>query len=230
MDCRIVQNSLSNYLDGLLPGEEVKLIESHLGDCSRCSVVRLDLHEIRIAARELPLHTPSRALWARLQQSIDLETAVDEPGAHKTVRQPGSLARWWSELMSQRFTFSFPQLAGAGALSMLLVGVSLFGVWRQGTGVSPAPDLTQAQAALIPEEPALRKRIETLTSSLASARAGWDTTTLRLYESKLARIHQSLEECRQQLREKPGDKEHEQMMRDLYREEIELLELFSKIK
>ncbi|HWQ36289.1 MAG TPA: zf-HC2 domain-containing protein [Blastocatellia bacterium] len=229
MDCRIVRNSLSNYLDGLLPGHEVKLIENHLGECPGCQVVKLDLSEIRIAARELPLHTPPRALWVRIQQSIEAELAADGVGGRQAGKSQSGLARWWADLKSRQFTFSLPQLAGAGVLSVLLVGAIFFGAYRQ-DGVTTGPALTQASTALIPEEPRMLERIRFLTGTLDQRKASWDPTIQKLYEGKLTRINQKLEECKQKLREQPGNKEHEQMVRDLYNEEIEHLELFDKIR
>ncbi|MFN7945601.1 MAG: zf-HC2 domain-containing protein [Blastocatellia bacterium] len=229
MDCRIVRNSLSNYLDGLLPGSEVKLIEIHLTECPGCNVVKLDLFEIRTAARELPLHTPSRALWVRIQQSIEAESG--QAGGRRVGKSQTGLARWWADLTSRRFTLSFPQLAGASALAVLLIAVSLFSVWRQATNnVGPSPNLSSVSTAFIPEEPKLLERIRFLSSAIDQRKSAWDPTIQKLYEGKLTRINQKLEECKQKLREQPGDKEHEQMVRDLYNEEIEHLELFDKIK
>ncbi|HZS07564.1 MAG TPA: zf-HC2 domain-containing protein [Blastocatellia bacterium] len=234
MDCRIVRNSLSNYLDGLLLENEVTLIESHFNECSHCNVVRLDLFEIRSAARELPLHTPQRALWARIQQSIEAETAgeADEVGKPEVAKQPGWLSRRWADLMSRRFTFNFPQLAGAGTLAVLLVGVGLFSAYRQGAGpaVSTGPDAADLSTALLPEEPETRARVKFLTTTLDARKASWDPAIQKLYDSNLMRITQSIEECRQKLRENKNDKEHQQRVRDLYREQIELLEDFDKIR
>lgn len=229
MDCRIVRNSLSNYLDGLLPGSEVKLIEIHLDECPGCKVVKLDLFEIRAAARELPLHTPPRTLWVRIQQGIEAESG--QAGERRVGKLQTGLARWWADLTSRRFTFSFPQLAGASALVVLLVAVGLFSVWQQATNkISPGPNLRGAETSLIPEEPRLQERIRFLSSAIDQRKPAWDPTIQQLYEGKLTRINQKLEECKQKLREQPGDKDHQQMVRDLYNEEIEHLELFDKIK
>ncbi len=233
MDCRIVQNSLSSYVDGQLLDKEAKLIEGHLGECPRCNVVRLDLKEICSAARELPLHTPPQALWARIQQTIEADEVRAAGLAGKPEVEPSTnwLARWWMDLRSRRFTFSFPQLAGAGALAMLLVGVSLFSAYRQGAGgpgVVPRP--TEAATELIAGESSIREQVNLLTSSVIPYKASWDPTLQSALDRNLARISQSLEECRQILRENPNDKEHQQMLRDLYKQQIELLEDFDKLK
>ncbi len=233
MDCRIVQNSLSGYVDGQLLDKEAKLIEGHLGECMRCNVVSLDLSEIRSAARELPLHTPQRALWARIQQTIEADEVRDAGVAGKPeIEEPTNrIARWWMEMKSRRFTFSLPQMAGAGALAMLLVGVSIFSAYRQGAGqpgIVSRP--TEAATELIAGESSIRERIKLLTSSVIPQKASWDPTLQSALDRNLARISQSLEECRQKLRENPHDKEHQQMLRDLYKQQIELLEDFDKLK
>jgi hypothetical protein len=117
MDCQLVLGSLSNYLDGLLMGQEVRVIPP-------CNRVRLELVEIRTAARELPLHTPQRALWARVRLSIEAEATRPDP---KSLKQPS----WWRRQMERRFTFTLPQLAGVGALAMALVAFSLLAAYRQ---------------------------------------------------------------------------------------------------
>lgn len=231
MDCRIVQNSLSNYLDGDLHENEITLIENHLTECLLCKSVKLDLTEIQVAARELPLHTPSTVLWQRIQQSLAAEAMSGEAEARAAGSRKSGLAEWWADLKARHFTFSFPQLAGAGALAMLLIGVSLFGAYRQGRFTDGSDNrMPSVSAALIPEEPALIERVKFLSDSLDKRRASWDPVIEKLYDGKLTRIRQKLAECKQQLSEKPGNKDQEQMVRDLYREEIELLELFDKMK
>src|SRR5438132_9937816 len=128
MDCGIVLNSLSNYLDGLLLDNEVQLIELHLGQCQPCHTIKLELSEIRQAARELPLHTPQRALWTRIRSSIEAETAGLGKG-REVARPPG----WWARLLDQRFTFTLPQLVGTSALAIAFIAFGLVNIYRQGT-------------------------------------------------------------------------------------------------
>ncbi|MGH9853595.1 MAG: anti-sigma factor family protein, partial [Blastocatellia bacterium] len=69
MECRAVINSLSDYLDGQniwISGDEVKQIKTHLTNCPACQNLKLELGEIKTAARELPLHTPPRVMWTRI--------------------------------------------------------------------------------------------------------------------------------------------------------------------
>src|SRR5262249_40938652 len=73
MVCNEYRELLSDYIDGALElGEQVK-VESHLADCEPCRAVRDDLLQIVHFSKQLPEHTPSSALWARIQSSIEAE-------------------------------------------------------------------------------------------------------------------------------------------------------------
>jgi len=230
MDCRLVVNSLSNYLDGSLLEAEVRLLEIHLAECPPCNIVRLELAEIRSAARELPLHTPQRALWKRIQLSIEVGESQQGKG-REAIEQPGR----WSRLMSRHFTFTLPQLAGAGALVLALVGFSLFNLSRHagqplniqgGTG----PSLIQAKAAMLPGEPEMREDIERRMSILNARKAAWDPPMREVFDSHLGKIDESLNHCRRNLLANPADQDHQQMVMALYEEKLRLLEDFDKLK
>jgi len=230
MDCRIVLNSLSDYLDGSLLDTEIRLIEAHLGDCPPCHTVRLELVEIRSAARELPLHTPQRALWTRIRMSLETETA-QWGREREVVRQPG----WWSRFMSRRFTFTLPQLAGASALAVALIAFGLIGALRQTrltpiNGTAGSSFNQAATAVILPGEPQLKADIEHRVSTLNARKATWDPQMQEIFDSHLMRIDQSLNSCRHHLVIDPADQEHKRMLWDLYEEKIQLLKDFDQLK
>lgn len=228
MDCRIVQNSISNYIDGLLLDNEIQLLETHLNECLHCNAVKLELSGIRTAARELPLHAPPHALWTRIQNTIEIEIAAEQKRAQtESVRESQPLS-WWEALRSRKYSFSFPQLAGAGALAMLLIGVSMFGAYRQGTGqqVNVGP----ITATVLPEEQQLKKQVDDLKAEIEPRKASWDPALREVFETSFSRIDKSLSECRSRLTESPDDREHKQRVRELYEEQIELLQAYRKMK
>ncbi|MFN0120375.1 MAG: zf-HC2 domain-containing protein [Blastocatellia bacterium] len=223
MDCRIVRNSLSEFIDGALPDHDLRNMEGHISACDACQVLKLDLTEIRVAAGELPLHTPPRAMWARIQREI-------EAGETKAPARAGWFSQWWQDLTSRDFTFRLPQMAGAGVLALALMGTGLYGAYRQGQGNNPTALTSAVRASVLPEEESIQKQINVLNDEIGARRHAWDANLVKLFDKQLARIQRSREECRQKLVASPADGEQRQMLLDLYHEEIELLETFARIK
>ncbi len=222
MDCQIVLDSLSNYLDGALLNDEVQLIKLHLVQCSRCQIVQFELTEIRRAARELPLHTPPRALWTRIQVSLEMETAA--PALEReVVPSPG----WWTRWMERRFTFTLPQLAGAGALAIALITFAFVNAFHQST--QPL-SFTQASAALLPGEDEIKHDIERRISTLKTRQVTWDPQMREMFERNLIKIDDSLKSSRQSLLENPNDTDHQQMVLTLYKEKLQLLQDYDRLK
>jgi hypothetical protein len=225
MDCQIVLDSLSNYLDDSLLANEAQLIESHLGQCSRCYSVRLELTEIRRAARELPLHTPPRALWARIQLSLEAEST--EPGpARQAVKQPG----WWTRLMERRFTFTLPQLAGASALAVALITFAFVNAFQQQPRPLNGSPFRQGSAALLPGEDEIKRDIDRQLNVLKARQAAWDPQMREIFERNLFKIDESLKSCRQSLDHNPHNSDHQQMVITLYNEKLQLLKDYDRLK
>jgi hypothetical protein len=229
MDCRLVQNSMSNYIDGLMVDQDVHLLEGHLSECSHCHSLKLELSAVRTAARELPLQAPPRALWTRIQNEIELEVVSEQKGATPVRSHEHQPQSWWSGLRERKFSFSLPQLAGAGALAMLLLGVSMFGAYRQGSGKQMTVQGIM-DASVLPEEQKLRKQVEDLKAEIEPRKAAWDPALREIFDTSFSRIDKSLDECRRNLAEKPEDGQHRERVRELYQEQIELLEAYRKMK
>src|SRR2546428_668984 len=222
MDCQIVLDSLSNYLDGSLLNDEVQLIKIHLGQCSRCQIVQFELTEIRRAARELPLHTPPRALWTRIQLSLETETVT--PGLQRqAVKQPS----WWARGIERRLTFTLPQLAGAGALAIALMTFAFVNAFHQST--RPL-NFTQASAALLPGEDEIKHDIKHRMDTLKARQVTWDPQMREIFERNLIKIDDSLKSSRQILLEHPNDTDHQQMVLTLYKEKLQLLQDYDRLK
>jgi predicted nucleic acid-binding protein len=64
-----------NELEAFLEGEARPFINAHAQDCASCGALLADLQAIRKAARELPLETPSRVVWANVRARLEAEVA-----------------------------------------------------------------------------------------------------------------------------------------------------------
>jgi anti-sigma factor RsiW len=226
MDCRSVMHSLSDYVDGLLTQSEAQHVESHLQRCQPCLAVKADFQEIRRAARELPLHTPPRALWARIQQEI--EQGGLAPAASPALRAPAKSPTWRQRLSEKRFTFTLPQLAGTSALAASLI---IFSALRSGLP-PPGPIIPQQAAADVtassPAVRAMQTRIEERLNRLNTRKASWNAEVKQTFEEHLKRIDYSLDSTRDALRKDP--QLDQQVLLDLYKEKLQVLEDFDRLR
>lgn len=218
MECRSVITSLSDYLDGALPVQQVQSIETHLTQCPPCNSIKVDLDQICVAAKELPLRTPSRALWTRIQNEIELETAA--PGKAE-VKQTGFWKRW----SDRKFTFTLPQLAGASALAFSLM---VFGMYH---ALHRDPQVTRDAAASIssPIEVEWQTKIQQKTERINVRRAAWNPTMRATFDNHIQRIDTSLSRVRQTL-VATHDADQQKLLLDLYNEKLQLMEDFEKFE
>lgn len=225
MECRAVINSLSDYLDGQslwMPDSELRSIEDHLVICPNCQSVRLELTDIKISARELPLHTPPRAMWMRISNIIEAEVPMNE----RPTREELPEMSWWERLKSRKFTFNLPQLAGAGVLAAALLVAATFVLRPSQTELN----FSGIQTALLPEEPELKAEIDQRLMALEPRKAKWDAQTRAEFEQNMARINESLKLCRRNLLAGPQDPIHRETLRALYNEQRQLLDDIERLK
>ncbi|NOT61815.1 MAG: hypothetical protein HOP19_16500 [Acidobacteria bacterium] len=217
MECLIVRNTLSDYLDSGLPETEAHQFAAHLTGCENCQKLELQLAEIRMAARDLPLHTPSKALWMRISNTIEAEGMLTDPRATRPMKKETLLDQWrnaWASL-------SFPQLAGAGALAALLVAFGSVGIYRQFNGVV---SMGAMQTSVLPEESKLKSEFERKFDAFKAKMTSWDAQRRTAFESDLSRLEKSLDACRTQLAAHPQDAQLIEQMRQLYAEKSALLD------
>jgi hypothetical protein len=226
MECRVVINSLSDYLDGKdnwMTQDEVSSIKVHLSKCPNCRNIKLELSDIKNAARELPLHTPPRAMWTRIANAVEAERA----SGNSPALPSGESLGWWEWMKSRRFTFSLPQLAGAGALVVALIAAGFLGIF----GVNSSRlNLSGVQTALLPEEDEIRAELERRITAINARKVKWNPMVRSDFEQHMTKIDLSLKKCRQMLEHNPKDAVHQQMLRALYDEKRQLLEDVERLK
>jgi anti-sigma-K factor RskA len=223
MVCNECQELLSDYIDGELElGEQVK-IERHLGDCEPCRAVRDDLLQIVHFSNQLPEHSPSGALWARIQSDIEEQQPA---GFWPRARA------WWGRTRSRHFDLSIPQMAAAAAALVIVLSVGVI-TSRQASapgGLSLTSSATgapsQVQPLSNPDLQQLEKQISNLSATIEQRKISWDPQLRVKFEKNMTLIEQSLAECRHQLSDNPGDDISQELMLNAYREKVRLLEGF----
>lgn len=219
MECRVVINSLSDYLDGSLATQEIQSIEAHFINCPPCQAVKLDITQINIAAKELPLRTPPRALWTRIQNEIEVELA--SPG--KVVAE--KKANWWERLSERNFTFTLPQLAGTSVLAFSLMVFGMYHALHQDQKLPSQVTLD----ATNPIEKELESRIQQKVIQLNTRRVQWNPEMRTVYDGHLQRIDNSLNHVRQTWVTTHDADQHKLLM-DLYNEKLQLMEDFERLE
>ncbi|HKQ77139.1 MAG TPA: zf-HC2 domain-containing protein [Blastocatellia bacterium] len=232
MECRAVINSLSDYLDSQnapltvnwISDDEVERIETHLTNCPACQNLKLELSEIKTAARELPLHTPPRAMWTRISNVIEAEISAENAPLHQTQNGSG----WWGRLRSRKFTFSLPQMVAGGALAVALIIAGNSGIFVPQSGILDFADVQNA--LLLPEEGEIKNQLERRMDQVNARKANWDLQRRVEFEQRMIKIDESLNRCRYMLKHNPKDAVHQEMVRALYSEKRQLLEDVERLR
>jgi uncharacterized protein YukE len=206
-----------------MANNEKLAIEEHLVACPSCQNLKLELVEIKTAARELPLHAPPRAIWVRIADVLEEEL----PASERKTREEFPKETWWERMNARQFTFSLPQLAGAGALALALAISAVYGISGFNTNNL---DIKGAQTALLPDEDEIKADLERRIEVINKHKATWNAQARADFEKQLARIEQSLLECRKALSQNPTDLQNQQTLRGLYNEKRQLLESAERSK
>jgi predicted anti-sigma-YlaC factor YlaD len=222
MICKECQELISDYIDGGLELGEQSNVERHLADCEPCRAVRDDLLQIVHFSQQLPVQSPSRALWPRI--SADL---VDlQPGFWTRT------LRWLAGFQTQKFNFSVPQLIAAAAALAIIISTGVIISRRDNVPAQLANVSAVAPSDVTPLSQAdlqqLEKQISQLSQAVEQRKESWDPELRTAFERNLLYIDQSLVECRHQLKDNPADNVSQELMLNAYREKVRLLEGFEK--
>lgn len=223
MVCSQCQELLSEYIDGALElGEQVN-IERHLSDCEPCRAVRDDLLQIVHFSQQLPVQSPSTALWPRINAGL----AELQPSFWNRS------LRWLHNFRTLNFNFSVPQMIATAAAIAIVVSTGVILSRRDnGTASIATAGITLSASDAKPLSQAdlqvLEKQISQLSESVEQRKDSWDPELRNAFERNLLYVNQSLAECRHQLSDHPGDDISQELMLNAYREKIRLLEGFEK--
>ena len=113
VDCKRTHDSLSDYIEGLLTGEQVQAIEAHLKRCPQCRDLRERVQQTMILLGSLPQITPSATFDEKLRERIRRERAKTEH-------------RLWNRLPSFQIGRPWPALAFSMAIVVIGLGLFLF--------------------------------------------------------------------------------------------------------
>lgn len=232
MQCANFQEQLSEFLDGDLGSNDRQNVEKHLRTCAVCSTVRDDLARLIAASANLPLHTPSQAVWTRIEREIGGGTVVAGPSS------------WWRGLSGRRYDFSVSarqlvtaaativvavgafwaiQVASPNALPTLDVNWNAMGGPSQGVQATPLAHVTP-----VDEVARLRGLVDDMARSVAESQGSWSSELKSTYLKALAAADARIAESERALAATPTEAARESTL-DAYREKLRLLDEFARL-
>ena len=224
MFCNQCQELVSDYIDGALELGEQLQVERHLSDCESCRTVRDDLLQIVHFSRQLPLQTPSGAVWARISSAVSSE-------------QPSSAwyrtARRLSTIRTRHFDVSIPQLLASAAALVIVATVTVTLLRRQQGSMDLAstggiPTVGERTPLSHRDVAQMEEKINELARTVEQRKGTWNPALREAFQRNLIYVDQSLEECRLDLDANPADDVSQELMLGVYREKMRLLASFSE--
>jgi len=207
---------LSEYLDGDLTPSERAGMDQHLNECGACRATLDQLGRVVARAAVLEERQPEVDLWPAIGAAITAGRAVDIESRRKSVR---------------RFSFSFPQLATAAAILMM---VSAGGAWlalgaRSFTGMKAIGTVPRTPPVYVQPVSTFDPRgradsaITELQRILDNERGRLDSTTVRVLTQNLALIDRAIDQARKALDSDPNNSYLSEHLARTMRKKIEVL-------
>jgi len=164
LDIGIIQT----FLDGELSGSEITRVSDHIADCDACAMLVSHAEDenaivFPALAREFDAMVPTQRLWARIEDSIQIEK---------------NAAPWWQKLSGALSHLLHPQI---GALAALLIVVGLFAMYKL-SGPAPVPTNEVASTPKTTTAPTI-VNVDTLPPSTINVAAPVARSTQPTYEN-----------------------------------------------
>jgi len=236
MNCEKCRDLLSEFVDGSLGREDYTTFSAHLDECLECADVRNDLNSIVSFCREnrgqYEAPPNERALWLRIRNLIEGETAQNNLGAPAKKR-----AGWLSGAGHRSWELTLPQLAAAVAGIVIVValttvvGLRSFGGKVFGPGVSSSQHISLTGKR---EDPADRiwqqqQAIKYWNDRIELNKVRWSPQMRETFDRNLKVIDQAVNNSLAELQKNPHDEVSEEMLNSALSDKMNLLREFSDL-
>ena len=233
MNCEKYQDLLSDFIDGSLARPDHDNVETHLINCEVCAEARGDLEAIVGFCREHrgeyePVPN-ERAMWLRISNTIESELAVASP-----ARIPAGTG-WWFRLMNRSWELSFPQVAGAVVVIMIMVAaLTTLGLRRFSFGGGSG--VQSAGASLALNETSLHDRYRQQQQVIAYwnqrvelNKQRWNPQMRETFDRNMSVIDAAVNDSMQRLKQNPHDEVSEEILNAALTDKVVLLKEFSEL-
>ena len=234
MNCEKCQDLISDFLDGALSQEDQSTLNTHLEECLGCASVRNDLQSLvgfcRTQRGQYSAPPNEKALWLRVRNVIEAEARTGTAAAGPARRN------FWANWLSRSWELSFPQLAAAAAVIILVVSLSTaVGLrrWQSGaTGSIRTAD--EAGLAVAAENPGNRvspqqEAISYWNQRVEFNKARWSPQMRETFDRNLKVIDEAVNDSFEALSKNPHDEVSEEMLNAALNEKLSLLKEFAEL-
>jgi anti-sigma factor RsiW len=231
MNCEKYQDLLSEFIDGALASEDCQSVEAHLSACGVCTEAQTELASIVGFCREHRGEYESvpneRALWLRIANMIEVDQSVATPPAI------AANAGWWFRLMNRSWRLSFPQLAAAATVIIIVVsmftvvglrGFSFTGSVRTAGVPVPSSD--------VPVKERFRQQQEVIAywnERVELNKARWNPQMRDTFDKNMSVIDAAVNDSMHELSQNPHDEVSEEILNAALNDKVELLKEFAAL-
>jgi hypothetical protein len=230
MNCEKCQDLISDFLDGALSHEDQTNLTVHLEECFECADVRNDLQSIvgfcRTHRGEYASPPNQTALWQRIRNMIETGASPVAAGAAPVKRNT------WSNWFGRSWELSFPQLAAATAVIVLVVSLSTVVGLRtfQKGNAGPASGLESLSVAAVRDRVSKQQQlISYWNQRVEFNKARWSPEMRETFDRNLAVIDQTVNDSFASLSQNPHDEVSEETLKAALDEKLSLLKEFAEL-
>lgn len=231
MNCDKYQDLLSDFIDGSLAADAHRSVESHLGVCADCAEARNDLNSMLgfcLEQRGTYDAVPNeRALWLRISNMIEATSASAAPTAG-----PVDAGRWF-RLMNRSWRLSFPQLAAAASLIIVISIVAVIGVRSlnlTGSGVRQAGLVPVLSGTSVKDRYRQQQQVIAYWNERVELnKARWNPQMRETFDKNMSVIDAAVNESLRQLTQNPHDEVSEEILNAALNDKEELLKEFAAL-
>jgi hypothetical protein len=193
--------TINEYVDGVLSAETCAEVEHHLQTCAQCALLVAELQHVIRAAGALSPVAPPAHVWSRL------ESRLDDSSAGKTGQR--AEGKWQNVWGWRRQPWLAALATAAAVLIMTIVGVRLAGpIGRHsqpsGTAADTGELARSVESELREAEGHYQKAIAGLQLIADAEKGTLDPATAATLQKNLAVIDQAINESRTALNADPN--------------------------
>jgi hypothetical protein len=234
MNCEKYQDLLSDFVDGLLTHSDQDTVEAHLKTCGVCTEARGDLEAIvgfcREHRGEYDASPNERALWLRISNMIESELSV----ASATAVPPG--AGWWFRLMNRSWELSFPQLAAAVTVIIIVVsvvtnvGLRRFSFSGVSSGVQSSGPVLVGNGSSVQDRFRQQQQVVAYWNQRVELnKARWNPQMRETFDRNMNVIDAAVNDSMSRLTQNPHDEVSEEILNSALNDKVELLKEFADL-
>ncbi len=225
MRCGRARRYISEYVDGTLAPERLDQLHRHTDKCAECRRLLHDFQAMAREARGLERLTPPDRVWLNIRAGLR-DAKARETAASRAARARTSVFR----PAFPRPSF-VPALAAAAAVILVVsLGILYLQPWQTATSAEKAALDSLTLTKLDEAEEHYEQAVIALNEALSAQRGSLDPEVTRVFETNLALVDASIEDCQRAVRRNPSDLEAQYALLSSYKEKVQLMTGFISVR